>query len=775
MKTLIATDLMARGIDSEHVNLVINLEVPDTPTKYLHRIGRAGRFGTQGISITLIGSQDELDKMRFILGTLGKQTMFVTKFPAEDYDKDIWEFTTMDVREMVFGMSEGELAMYAKRKKLGRKSDKKSEQRAIDDTAALDDDQVIDDDTAVDNDDDNDEPEGESTQSPAPEMGGIAEDSLNDDNNKRLAFENVLMALHRLNYQPESALSYSPLSSSHVKNPHSPTDKNVELLRTENDVVTETKDLLDLAFDRLNLDVQSNGNLQIDEDIQTQIESVQLDAIPEPVEPNALTQKLNDSSESNATNDTVSTIVSNTIESDYALEIPIERDTQDVNALLCSVENQIQIQSETVGESKTIDLPDDLFDIPNNQTHEEMPIIDSDVPDATVVVMGQEEQLTQNDIPSVDTKPTEITAMNQKSNEITTTITNTIDALLCSVEQQIDLQMAGEYQPIDLPDDLFDVAPTNHIGTSFDPETTSSKEQSDEIQDANITSIVPTNEAELPVTVELKESATECIEELQSASDADTINALLCSVENQIEIENTNEAKPLHLPDDLFDMCLPNDRTENQYELNHISSSTHGIPDAADHLALLDPLVQPVEATEAKSSPTINSTYDGNDLMDQLISQIIDNQPKEVLLPKKDIPFDTSNGEATSKALQTKTAHGANPLLECLPDSSDFHSTGQLTSDDEKYSTTESSCNESVASNAINTKRERNPNGSSSLVKLPHFDDQTTSSDDDEDATTLDHQQRAQAERQLAWYRQYQRQLNQMQSFMKYTREFNQL
>jgi ATP-dependent RNA helicase DDX20 len=45
-RVLVSTDLTARGIDVENVNLVINMDVPFDGETYLHRIGRAGRFGT---------------------------------------------------------------------------------------------------------------------------------------------------------------------------------------------------------------------------------------------------------------------------------------------------------------------------------------------------------------------------------------------------------------------------------------------------------------------------------------------------------------------------------------------------------------------------------------------------------------------------------------------------------------------------------------------------------------------------------------------------------
>merc|ERR1712216_924540 len=43
-RILVATDLVARGIDIERVNIVINYDMPDGADTYLHRVGRAGRF-----------------------------------------------------------------------------------------------------------------------------------------------------------------------------------------------------------------------------------------------------------------------------------------------------------------------------------------------------------------------------------------------------------------------------------------------------------------------------------------------------------------------------------------------------------------------------------------------------------------------------------------------------------------------------------------------------------------------------------------------------------
>ncbi|EJD76077.1 DEAD/DEAH box helicase [Loa loa] len=60
VKLLVSTDLTARGIDAPGVNIVINYGSPLVLATYLHRIGRAGRFGTQGAAFTIISSDQEL-------------------------------------------------------------------------------------------------------------------------------------------------------------------------------------------------------------------------------------------------------------------------------------------------------------------------------------------------------------------------------------------------------------------------------------------------------------------------------------------------------------------------------------------------------------------------------------------------------------------------------------------------------------------------------------------------------------------------------------------
>ncbi|XP_041084738.1 probable ATP-dependent RNA helicase DDX20 [Polyodon spathula] len=65
-RVLISTDLTSRGIDAEKVNLVINLDVPQHWETYMHRIGRAGRFGTHGLAVTYCCHGEEENEMMTI-------------------------------------------------------------------------------------------------------------------------------------------------------------------------------------------------------------------------------------------------------------------------------------------------------------------------------------------------------------------------------------------------------------------------------------------------------------------------------------------------------------------------------------------------------------------------------------------------------------------------------------------------------------------------------------------------------------------------------------
>ena len=59
-KTLVATDIVSRGIDIKGISLVINYDIPSDAEDYIHRIGRTGRNSTDGHAITLINDRDQI-------------------------------------------------------------------------------------------------------------------------------------------------------------------------------------------------------------------------------------------------------------------------------------------------------------------------------------------------------------------------------------------------------------------------------------------------------------------------------------------------------------------------------------------------------------------------------------------------------------------------------------------------------------------------------------------------------------------------------------------
>jgi ATP-dependent RNA helicase DeaD len=80
-EVLVATDVAARGLDIEHVSHVINFDLPTAPEVYVHRIGRTGRIGREGVAMTLVAPREQ----RFLqfIERLTKQKIEIGKLPTE--------------------------------------------------------------------------------------------------------------------------------------------------------------------------------------------------------------------------------------------------------------------------------------------------------------------------------------------------------------------------------------------------------------------------------------------------------------------------------------------------------------------------------------------------------------------------------------------------------------------------------------------------------------------------------------------------------------------
>jgi ATP-dependent RNA helicase RhlE len=81
IKFLVATDIIARGVDISEVTHVINFDMPEAPESYIHRIGRTGRADREGVSIAFITSLEQECQMR--VETLMKKLIPLRDVPIE--------------------------------------------------------------------------------------------------------------------------------------------------------------------------------------------------------------------------------------------------------------------------------------------------------------------------------------------------------------------------------------------------------------------------------------------------------------------------------------------------------------------------------------------------------------------------------------------------------------------------------------------------------------------------------------------------------------------
>jgi superfamily II DNA/RNA helicase len=87
-RIMVTTNMYGRGVDFERVNVVVNYDMPENEVTYLHRVGRAGRFGTKGIAISFVSS----DKDKEVMENVRKQ--FVVKLPELPDELDCSTYMT---------------------------------------------------------------------------------------------------------------------------------------------------------------------------------------------------------------------------------------------------------------------------------------------------------------------------------------------------------------------------------------------------------------------------------------------------------------------------------------------------------------------------------------------------------------------------------------------------------------------------------------------------------------------------------------------------------
>jgi len=79
VRTMVATDIAARGIDVDGISHVVNFDLPNVPETYVHRIGRTARAGADGIAISLVAGAEEMGYLRDI------ERLIRLALPREDH------------------------------------------------------------------------------------------------------------------------------------------------------------------------------------------------------------------------------------------------------------------------------------------------------------------------------------------------------------------------------------------------------------------------------------------------------------------------------------------------------------------------------------------------------------------------------------------------------------------------------------------------------------------------------------------------------------------
>ena len=113
IRALVATDIAARGIDINELRYVLNYNIPNEAENYVHRIGRCGRAGKEGISIS-ISDPEENAFIRDIEKLIGKKIDVVKEHPFQQTDKPM---TAQEKKAFEKGKNRKKQEFFANRKK----------------------------------------------------------------------------------------------------------------------------------------------------------------------------------------------------------------------------------------------------------------------------------------------------------------------------------------------------------------------------------------------------------------------------------------------------------------------------------------------------------------------------------------------------------------------------------------------------------------------------------------------------------------------------------
>ncbi len=124
LKVLVATDIAARGIDIDQLSHVINFDLPEVPETYVHRIGRTGRAGLEGVAYSFC-DEEEKDNLKGIEKLIGMKIPVIEKHPYPASDSGLVKINLPKSKDVVKRPDAVHTNQQAKKKQFTKKAYKK--------------------------------------------------------------------------------------------------------------------------------------------------------------------------------------------------------------------------------------------------------------------------------------------------------------------------------------------------------------------------------------------------------------------------------------------------------------------------------------------------------------------------------------------------------------------------------------------------------------------------------------------------------------------------